>query len=83
MWWFLIALMMPFFLVVFLVSRAAVRSRGGNHQVGLQQGSYVTLSGGWTGTGEGFDGLGEAGAGGSAGGTAGDAGWDAGDGGGW
>ena len=47
MWWFLIALMMSFFPVVFLVSRAAVRSRGGNHQVGLQQGSYVTFSGGW------------------------------------
>lgn len=82
MWWFLIAVM-SFFLVVFLVSGVAARSRGGARQVGPQQGPYVTRSGGWTGTGGGFDGTGEAGAGGSAGGAAGEAARGAGDGGGW
>jgi hypothetical protein len=80
--WFWIALM-AIFLIVFLVTKAAGRSQGGTHHVGLQRASDVTFSGGWTGTGEGLDRLGEAGAGGTVGGAAGDAGWDAGDGGGW
>lgn len=79
--WFWIALM-AFFLIVFLVTKAVLRSQGGTHHVGLQQGCDVSLSGGWSGTGDGLDRLVEAGAGG-AGGAAGDAGWDAGDGGGW
>jgi hypothetical protein len=80
--WFWIALM-AFFLIVFLVTKVVVHSQGGIHHVGLQQGCDVSLSGGWSGTGDGLDGLGESGAGGSAGGAAGDAGWGAGDGGGW
>jgi hypothetical protein len=76
--WFWIAVM-AFFLIVFLVTKAVVRSQGGIHHAGLQPGFDVGLSGGWSGTGEELDRLGEAGTGGHAG----DAGWGAGDGGGW
>ena len=80
--WFWIALL-AFFLIVFLVTKAVLSSRGGTDHVGLPQGWDVSISGGWSGTGDGLDGLGGAGAGGSAGGAAGDAGWGVGDGGGW
>jgi len=68
--WFWIALM-AFFLIVFLVTKAVVRSQGGVHHVGLQQGYDVSLSGGWSGTG---DGSLDAGASGSDGGGGGDGG---------
>jgi hypothetical protein len=73
--WFWIALM-AFFLSVFLVTKAVVRSQGGIHHAGLQQGYDVSLSGGWTGRGGASDGLGDAGTGGSIGGVVGDdGGW--------
>ena len=73
--WFWIALM-AFFLIVYLVTKAVVRSQGGIHHVGLQQGYDVSLSGGWSGTG---DGLGDAGAGWIDGGAGGDGGFSAGE----
>ena len=60
--WFWISLM-AFFLIVYLVTKAVARSQGGTHHVGLQQGSDVSLSGGWSGTGDGLADLGGAGAG--------------------
>ena len=80
--WFWVALT-AFFLFVFLVTKAVVRSQGGIHHVGRQQGYDVSLSGSWSRTGDGLAGLGDAGVGGSAGGTAFDAGCGAGDDGGW
>lgn len=43
--WFWI-LLMTFFVIVFLVTKSVVRSQGGIHHVGLQQGYDVSLSGG-------------------------------------
>lgn len=77
--WFWIALM-AFFLIVYVVTKAVVRSQGGTHHIGLQQGHDVSLSGGWSSTG---DGLGGAGAGWIDGGAGGDGGFSAGEGGGW
>jgi hypothetical protein len=73
--WFWIALM-AFFLIVFLVTKAVVRSQGGIHHVGLQQGYDVSLSGGGGGVDDGWGRLGGAGAGWTDGGAPGDdGGW--------
>ena len=58
--WFWIALM-AFFLIVYVVTKAVVRSQGGIHHVGLQQGHDVSLSGGWSSTGDGLGGAGAVG----------------------
>jgi hypothetical protein len=79
--WFWISLMA--FLIVYLVTKAVVRSQGGIHHAGLQQGYDVSLSGGWSGTGDGLGDLGDAGAGWNDGGAGGDGGFSASDGGGW
>ena len=71
--WFWIVLI-AFFLIVFLVTKAVTRSQGGVHHVGLQQGHDVSLSGGWGGAHDGSGGSGDAsawsdgGAGGDGGG---------------
>lgn len=76
--WFWIALM-AFFLIVFLVIKAAARGRRGLHDASLQQGSDVSLQGISSGAGEPAD----AGDGWGAGGAGFFGGWSGGDGGGW
>jgi hypothetical protein len=70
MWFWTV--LMAFFLIVFLVTKAVTRSQGGIHHIGLQQGHDVSLSGGWGGAEDGSD---HASAGWSDGGAAGEGGW--------
>jgi hypothetical protein len=70
--WFWI-LLTTFFVIVFLVTRAVVRSQGGTHHVGLQQGYDVSLSGG-SSTGGPWGGVGSAGPAGDGAGADGDGG---------
>ena len=76
--WFWIALL-SFFLIVFLVVKVAARGRRRIHDVGLQQGSDVSLQGISTGSGEPAD----AGEGRGSGGGGFFGGWSGGDGGDW
>ena len=71
--WFWIALM-AFFLIVFLMTKAVLRSKRGIHHADLQQGRDVSLSGGGSRAGDGLGALGDARAHGSAGGAADDGG---------
>ena len=77
--WFWIVLV-AFFAIVYLVTKAVVRSQGGVHHAGLQQGSDVSFSGGWSGRGDALGDAADTAPGGFDGGVGGDGG---GDGGGW
>lgn len=71
--WFWI-LLMAFFLIVFLVTKSVVRSQGGIHHVGLQQGYDVSLSEGSSSAGGLAGAFGDAGPAGDGGGADGDGG---------
>ena len=79
--WFWIALMV-FFLIVFLVTKAVIRSQGGIVHAGLQQGYDVSLQPGWSGAADDGGELGDT-TGDWSGGAGYDGGWSVGDGGGW